>query len=93
MCMMNLTTYIEDASFTYEPSPGFFSFLFFFFYFIEFVLSDKTSLMSSQWFTWCRLCRHGGHAEHLSNWFALNEKCPVAKCFCRCILIDGILFT
>jgi hypothetical protein len=47
--------------------------------------------MSSQWFTWCRLCRHGGHAEHVSNWFAMNQQCPIAKCLCRCTLIDGII--
>jgi hypothetical protein len=51
---------------------------------------DKHTLMSSQWFTWCRLCRHGGHAEHVSNWFAMNQQCPIAKCLCRCTLIDGI---
>ncbi|CAF3405463.1 unnamed protein product, partial [Rotaria sp. Silwood2] len=39
--MMSLTTYIEDASYIYEP------------------LIDKHTLMSSQWFAWCRLCRHG----------------------------------
>ncbi|CAF0788328.1 unnamed protein product, partial [Rotaria sordida] len=72
ICMMSLTTYIEDASYAYEP------------------LLDKHTLMSSQWFTWCRLCRHGGHAEHVSNWFAMNQQCPIAKCLCRCTLIDGI---
>jgi hypothetical protein len=70
--MMSLTTYIEDASYAYEPLP------------------DKHTLMSSQWFTWCRVCRHGGHAEHVSNWFAMNQQCPIAKCLCRCTLIDGI---
>lgn len=51
---------------------------------------DKHTLMSSQWFTWCRLCRHGGHAEHVSNWFSMNDKCPIARCSCRCTSIDGI---
>lgn len=23
----------------------------------------------SVWFTWCQTCRHGGHAEHLLDWF------------------------
>ena len=58
--------------------------------FTLFSSTDKHTLMSSQWFTWCRLCRHGGHAEHVSNWFAMNHKCPIAKCLCRCTLIDGI---
>jgi hypothetical protein len=35
ICMMSLTTYIEDASFAYEPILGF-NFLFLFLYFILF---------------------------------------------------------
>lgn len=57
---------------------------------LMYIWIDKHTLMSSQWFTWCRLCRHGGHAEHVSNWFAMNQQCPIAKCLCRCTLIDGI---
>ncbi|CAF1526874.1 unnamed protein product [Rotaria magnacalcarata] len=68
ICMMSLTTYIEDASYAYDP------------------LIEKHTLMSSQWFTWYRLCRHGGHAEHVSNCFAMNKQCPIAKCLCRCTL-------
>eukprot|EP00007_Cunea_sp_BSH-02190019_P008955 CAMPEP_0174238428 /NCGR_PEP_ID=MMETSP0417-20130205/11187_1 /TAXON_ID=242541 /ORGANISM="Mayorella sp, Strain BSH-02190019" /LENGTH=1029 /DNA_ID=CAMNT_0015317259 /DNA_START=92 /DNA_END=3177 /DNA_ORIENTATION=+ len=30
------------------------------------------------WFTWCQTCRHGGHAGHLLEWFAVNSTCPVA---------------
>ena len=22
-----------------------------------------------QWFTWCQSCRHGGHAQHMVDWF------------------------
>ena len=22
-----------------------------------------------QWFTWCQSCRHGGHANHIAQWF------------------------
>ena len=22
-----------------------------------------------QWFTWCQSCRHGGHAQHITEWF------------------------
>ena len=21
------------------------------------------------WFTWCQSCRHGGHANHMAEWF------------------------
>jgi hypothetical protein len=40
--------------------------------------------MSSQWFTWCRLCHqgeHGGHAAHVSNWFAMNEQCQLQNVY------------
>lgn len=23
----------------------------------------------SKWFSWCQTCRHGGHTEHLMQWF------------------------
>ncbi|CAF1264064.1 unnamed protein product, partial [Didymodactylos carnosus] len=50
---------------------------------------DKYHLLSSQWFTWCKKCRHGGHAEHVNNWFKYNKECPVAKCLCPCTITDG----
>ncbi|VDK46254.1 unnamed protein product [Anisakis simplex] len=25
---------------------------------------------------WCRVCRHGGHPEHLAEWFASDNRCP-----------------
>lgn len=33
-------------------------------------------------FAWCSGCCHGGHLEHLQNWFALNPRCP--KCNHNC---------
>jgi len=38
----------------------------------------------SQWFTWCQTCRHGGHAQHMMDWFLKNNECPVSDCNCRC---------
>ena len=37
----------------------------------------------------CQMCRHGGHASHLMDWFfGENTKsrgiCPVADCDCKC---------
>ena len=23
------------------------------------------------WLTWCQSCRHGGHSDHISDWFEL----------------------
>jgi len=23
----------------------------------------------SKWFSWCQTCRHGGHTEHIMQWF------------------------
>lgn len=39
-----------------------------------------------RWFAWCQSCHHGGHAQHLFEWFQSNERCPVANCGCSCFL-------
>ncbi len=50
--------------------------------------SQKDAQPLSEWWTWCQGCRHGGHAEHLAEWFSLHAICPVARCRCRCQLLD-----
>lgn len=42
------------------------------------------------WFTWCQLCRHGGHAAHLMEWFSEHVECPVTGCACYCNAHDSI---
>lgn len=42
----------------------------------------------SKWFSWCQTCRHGGHTEHLSEWFASHTECPVTSCTCKCFAMD-----
>ncbi|XP_005181479.1 GATOR complex protein MIOS [Musca domestica] len=42
----------------------------------------------SKWFSWCQTCRHGGHTEHLMQWFKQNAECPVSSCSCRCFDMD-----
>ncbi|XP_023292874.2 GATOR complex protein MIOS [Lucilia cuprina] len=42
----------------------------------------------SKWFSWCQTCRHGGHTEHLMQWFKQNSECPVSSCTCRCFDMD-----
>ena len=36
------------------------------------------------WFTWCNLCRHGGHSIHILDWFEAHSECPVSNCHCHC---------
>jgi hypothetical protein len=45
----------------------------------------------SHWMVWCQTCRHGGHAQHLEEWFELHDVCPVADCDCRCSLLDATM--
>ncbi|XP_013115643.2 GATOR complex protein MIOS [Stomoxys calcitrans] len=42
----------------------------------------------SKWFSWCQTCRHGGHTEHLMQWFKQYAECPVSSCSCRCFDMD-----
>ncbi|KNE66133.1 hypothetical protein AMAG_10385 [Allomyces macrogynus ATCC 38327] len=39
------------------------------------------------WFTWCQMCRHGGHSVHVMEWFGKHTRCPVADCDCRCSVL------
>ncbi|KEG10761.1 hypothetical protein DQ04_03321010 [Trypanosoma grayi] len=41
-------------------------------------------------FAWCTACLHGGHANHLQEWFATHRKCPVYDCSCRCEQGGGV---
>ncbi|XP_037961202.1 GATOR complex protein MIOS [Teleopsis dalmanni] len=45
----------------------------------------------SKWFSWCQTCRHGGHTEHIMQWFKQNAECPVSSCSCRCFDMDTIV--
>ncbi|XP_059619271.1 GATOR complex protein MIOS [Phlebotomus argentipes] len=42
----------------------------------------------SKWFSWCQTCRHGGHTEHLVQWFQQHSECPVTSCNCKCFAVD-----
>ena len=41
-------------------------------------------------FTWCQTCRHGGHAEHITDWFAEHPDCPISGCGCKCATVDPL---
>ena len=32
----------------------------------------------------CPVCGHGGHLQHVQDWFADHHRCPAAKCSCLC---------
>ncbi|CAN0040485.1 unnamed protein product [Laminaria digitata] len=34
-------------------------------------------------------CSHGGHANHLSDWFANQNECGVRGCRCKCRSVDA----
>lgn len=36
-------------------------------------------------YVWCPVCSHGGHLEHLADWFAHEDVCPTG-CSHRCSL-------
>ncbi|KAM0726260.1 GATOR2 complex protein MIOS-B [Formica fusca] len=42
----------------------------------------------NSWFTWCLTCKHGGHSEHIAQWFRQHTECPVTSCNCRCSSLD-----
>lgn len=44
----------------------------------------------SNWFTWCQMCRHGGHAVHLMEWFSEHVECPIIGCSCGCNAQDSV---
>eukprot|EP01126_Amoeba_proteus_P007615 TRINITY_DN12733_c0_g1_i1.p1 TRINITY_DN12733_c0_g1~~TRINITY_DN12733_c0_g1_i1.p1 ORF type:complete len:412 (-),score=68.95 TRINITY_DN12733_c0_g1_i1:69-1304(-) len=37
------------------------------------------------WFSWCQTCKHGGHVNHMREWFQEHKDCPVATCNCTCM--------
>lgn len=37
-------------------------------------------------FVWCVQCKHGGHLEHMAEWFSLSNRCPVRECTCKCVI-------
>mmetsp|Transcript_8268 Transcript_8268/g.16762 ORF Transcript_8268/g.16762 Transcript_8268/m.16762 type:complete len:521 (-) Transcript_8268:1864-3426(-) len=42
----------------------------------------------SQLMSWCMRCSHGGHFQHLTDWFVSCDVCPVTDCQCKCASID-----
>jgi WD repeat-containing protein mio len=45
----------------------------------------------ASWFSWCQFCRHGGHLQHIQEWFKNHQECPVTCCNCNCFAIDSPL--
>ena len=36
---------------------------------------------------WCQNCKHGGHTNHILEWFKENQICPISNCMCSCSLL------
>lgn len=53
------------------------------------VAKPESSQLQS-WFTWCQSCRHGGHADHIAEWFSTHRECPVTQCDCFCGSLDAL---
>lgn len=34
---------------------------------------------------WCMNCRHGGHVDHMKEWFEELTVCPNSSCNCICL--------
>ncbi len=42
-------------------------------------------------YIWCTKCRHGGHLDHIKEWFNDLLICPVADCSCICLEYNHIV--
>uniref|UniRef100_A0A7E4UZD1 Zinc_ribbon_16 domain-containing protein n=2 Tax=Panagrellus redivivus TaxID=6233 RepID=A0A7E4UZD1_PANRE len=40
-------------------------------------------------FVYCIRCQHGGHCNHVTDWFKDHDMCPASGCTCRCNKRDG----
>jgi hypothetical protein len=47
-------------------------------------LERLTTLQFGNWFSWCVQCKHGGHADHIAQWFTKHSTCGVSGCECQC---------
>ena len=47
--------------------------------------SADSALLQDNYYTFCTLCRHGGHADHVLDWFASNDACAASGCGCNCL--------
>ena len=45
---------------------------------------DNDNSKENQRYIWCTKCRHGGHMDHISEWFREFLVCPFSECKCRC---------
>ncbi|XP_015363870.1 PREDICTED: WD repeat-containing protein mio-A-like [Diuraphis noxia] len=54
-----------------------------------YVMTGQSANSFSYWFSWCPTCNHGGHSNHISDWFKNHLECPVADCVCRCYSLDS----
>jgi len=51
-------------------------------FFIEFLKNSNQKVVGL--YVWCQGCGHGGHLQHLTQWFENEQFCPVAGCAHSC---------
>lgn len=55
-------------------------------------LSASPSREFGHWWSWCQTCGHGGHINHVREWFSCHSVCPANGCKCQCQNQDKYLF-
>ena len=54
----------------------------------HFLQGEERIFDIEKWFVWCQTCGHGGHANHIKQWFQSHNECPVKGCTCKCNFLD-----
>ena len=49
------------------------------------IVKDQSENIESINIIWCLKCRHGGHYEHIQDWFKDLTICPNSNCDCVCL--------
>lgn len=54
-----------------------------------FTVDKGKVLETTDFFTWCEKCHHGGHSSHILEWFNTMSECPSYGCGCLCSSLDS----
>ncbi len=50
-------------------------------------LDGLPRMQFDEWWSFCVLCKHGGHAHHILSWISTHSECGVSGCNCKCSLL------
>ncbi len=50
-------------------------------------LDGLSCMPFDEWWSFCVLCKHGGHAHHILSWMSTHSVCGVSGCNCKCSLL------